>query len=128
MIVSSARTRAWLTAGVVMVIVFSGVEAVIALSMVGIDRILLGVEDIPPVASAASISWSRCSNKAFFFLSAFKSVFCCLKFIAYFFVATERADVAPVLPVMFVDSGIRQKDRERRGRVRQVVLDFTQRE
>jgi hypothetical protein len=29
---------------------------------------------------------------------------------------------------MFVDSGIRQKDRERRGRVRQVVLDFTQRE
>ena len=128
MIVPLARRRAWLTAGVVMVIVFSGVEAVVALSTVGIERVFFRVEDIPPVASAASISWSFCSNKAFFFLSAFKSVFCCLKFIAYFFVVTERTDVAPVLPVMFVDSGIRQKDRERRGRVRQVVLDFTQRE
>ena len=59
MIVSSARTRVWLTVGVVMVIVFSGVEAEIALSMVRIDRILFGVEDIPPVASAASISRSR---------------------------------------------------------------------
>ena len=111
-----------------MVIVFSGVVSVVALSTVGVDCILFGVEDIPPVASAASISRSLCSKRAFFFRSAFKSVFCCLKFIAYFFVVTERADVAPVLPVMFVDSGIRQKDRERRGRVRQVVLDFTQRE
>jgi len=101
-VVSSARTRVWLTAGVVMVIVFSGVEAEIALSTVGIDRILFGVEDIPPVASTASISRSHCSNKTFLFLSAFKSVFCCLKFIAYFFVVTERADVAPVLPVMSV--------------------------
>ena len=102
MIVSSARTRAWLTAGVVMVIVFFGVAAILALSTVRIDRILFGVEDIPPVASAASISRSLCSNKAFFFLSAFKSVFCCLKFIAYFFVVTDQADVAPVLPVMSV--------------------------
>ena len=102
MIVSSARTIAWLTAGVVMVIVFAGVEAVVAQSTVGTDCILFGVEDIPPVASAASISRSRCSNNAFFFLSAFKSVFCCLKFIAYFFVVTKRADVAPVLPVMSV--------------------------
>ena len=100
MIVSSARTRAWLTAGVVMVIVFSGVKAVGAPSIDGTD--LFGVEDIPPVASAASISRSHCSNKAFFFHSAFRSVFCCLKFIAYFFVVTERADVAPVLPVMSV--------------------------
>ena len=85
-----------------MVIVFSGVEAEIALSVVRIDHILFGVEDIPPVASAASISRSCCSNKAFFFLSAFKLVFCCLKFIAYFFIVTNRADVAPVLPVMSV--------------------------
>ncbi len=102
MIVSSARSRAWLTAGVVMVIVLSGVNSLVALSTVGIDCILFGVEDIPPVASAASISQSLCSKRAFFFRSAFKSVFCCLKFIAYFFVVTERADVAPVLPVMSV--------------------------
>ena len=88
--------------GVVMVIVFSGVAAVNALSAVGIDLIPFGVEDIPPVASTASISRSLCSNKAFFFLSAFKSVFCCLKFIAYIFVVTERADVAPVFPVMSI--------------------------
>ena len=54
MIVSSARRRAWLMAGVVMVIVFSGVKAVVALSTVGIDRIPFGVEDNSPVASAAS--------------------------------------------------------------------------
>ncbi len=88
-----------LTAGVVMVIVFSRVVVVIVLSTVGIDLIPFGVENIPPVASAASI---LCSNKAFFFLSVFKLVFCCLKFIAYFFVVTERADVAPVFPVMSV--------------------------
>ena len=103
MIVSSARTIAWLTAGVVMVIVSFGVAAFfLALSPLGIDGVLFRVEDIPPVASAASISRSLCSNNAFFFFSAFKSVFCCLKFMAYFFVVTERADVAPVLPVMSV--------------------------
>ena len=91
-----------LMAGVVMVIVFSRVAVVIVLSTVGIDLIPFGVENIPPVASAASIPRSLCSNKAFFFLSMFKSVFCCLKFIAYSFVVTERADVAPVFPVMSV--------------------------
>ena len=110
MIVSSARTKAWLTAGVVMVMVFFGVATLLAFSTVG-DGILFRVEDIPPVASAASISCSRCSNKAFFFLSAFKLVFCCLKFIAYFFVVTDRADVAPVLPVMSV-RWVRLLDRE----------------
>ena len=102
MIVSSARTIAWLMAGAVMVMVFFGVATLLALSMVGINGILFRVEDIPPVASAASISRSLCSNKAFFFLSAFKSVFCCLKFMAYFFVVTEHADVALVLPVVSV--------------------------
>ena len=72
MIVSSARTRVWLTAEVDMVIVFSVVGAVGVPSTDGID--LFGVEDIPPVASAASISRSRCSNKAFFFRSVFRSV------------------------------------------------------
>ena len=83
-----------------MVIVFFAVGAVGVPSNDGVDR--FGVEDIPPVASAASISRSRCSNKAFFFRSVFRSVFCCLKSIAYFFVVTERADVAPVRPVMLV--------------------------
>jgi hypothetical protein len=89
-------------AGVVMVILFVGVALVIILLMVGISQVTFVIEDIPPIASAASISWSLCSNNAFFFLSVFRLVFCCLKFIAYFFVVTERVDVAPVFLVMSV--------------------------
>ncbi len=77
-------------AGVVMVIVFVGVALVIVLLIVGISRVTFVIEHIPPIASAASISRSLCSNNAFFFLSAFRLVFCCLKFIAYFFVVTKR--------------------------------------
>ncbi len=84
------------------VIVFIRVALVIVLLMVGISRVTFVIEDIPPIASAASISRSLCSNNAFFFLSVFRSVFCCLKFIAYFFVVTEHVDVAPVFPVMSV--------------------------
>jgi hypothetical protein len=54
--VFSARFCAWLIAVVVMVIVLVGVALVIALHMVGIKLVSFGVEDIPPVASAASIS------------------------------------------------------------------------
>jgi hypothetical protein len=100
--VFSARTCAWLMAGVAMVLVFIRFALVIALLMDGISLVSFGVEDIPPVASAASISRSHCSSKAFFFLFTFKLVFCCLKCMAYFFVVTERVDVAPVFPVMFV--------------------------
>jgi hypothetical protein len=100
--VSSAKILAWLTAGVVMVIVFVGVALVIVLLMVGISQVTFVIEDIPPIASVASISRSLCSNNAFFFLSVFRLVFCCLKFIAYFFVVTEHVDVAPVFPVMSI--------------------------
>ena len=85
-----------------MVIVFVGVALVIVLHMVGISRVTFVTEDIPPIASAASITRSAFSNNAFFFLSTFRLVFCCLKFIVYFFVVTKRVDVAPVFPVMSV--------------------------
>jgi len=81
--------------------VFVRVAAVFVLSPFEIDIISFEVEDILPVASA-SISRSFCSNKAFFFPSTFKSVFCCMKSIACFFVVTKHVDVAPVLPVMSV--------------------------
>jgi hypothetical protein len=100
--VFSAKMCAWLTAGVAMVIVFVGVALVAVLLMDAISLVSFGVEDIPPVASAASISQSCCSSKAFFFLSAFKLVFCCLKCMAYFFIVTEHVDVAPVFPVIFI--------------------------
>ncbi len=85
-----------------MVIVFVGVALVIVLLMVGISSVTFVIEDIPPIASAASISRSLCSNNVFFFLSAFRLVFCCLKFIGYFFVVTEHVEVAHVFPVMSV--------------------------
>ncbi len=97
-IVFSARMCAWLMARVAMVIFFVRVALVIALLMDGISLVSFWVEDIPPVASAASISQSCCSSKAFFFLSAFKLVFGCLNCMASFFVVTEHVDVAPVFP------------------------------
>ncbi len=81
------------------------------LLLVVISLVSFGIKDIPPMARVDSISRRHCSNKAFFFLSAFRSVFCYLKFNAYFFVVTERVDVAPVFPVIFVRC-VRLLDRE----------------
>jgi hypothetical protein len=98
-----ARLASWVRGGAAMLTVLATIGAIFL--MFG------GCLCMYPAAKAASILQSSCSNCAFFFLSALRLVFCCLKFIANFLVVTEHVEVQPIFPVMLIQ-WVRMLDRE----------------